>query len=409
MASKAELSAEPRLRVQPPLVPGSMVVPGSIFSRAGVAEEAQRSAVAPAAATAGGPAHSAQHERRFPLAYAMGPCWASAPSASLTSGPTPQGARGLVVHGLGTPTPLEHILSFTSPGDIVAALPVNRFWASVAASDAVWSPVCEHLWADKVYVPDRFQDVKAMCRLDAFWGSLADSKRTAITVEELCSFQWSNRMKGWAGPDWTSNDAWWRGTCDQQGATSSTRRYKPDGTMVSAERGAGKWRFVPQSSGRHGPKGCFVRHARGGRDYPTHFTSRWSKNWGWILQNCWGFSTSFPLPRKGLEPELEDDGEICQSVTVDTCREEAMLFNMGLPLPYEAEGDDEESFGGVRVGGANQRLSVSFFAAVLAGAGRYGRGRVRSAPSPHDGSGGEEEGQGREENGLDEAEERRRR
>ena len=51
----------------------------------------------------------------------------------------------------------------------------------LAASDAVWRPLCEALWADKVYVPARFRDVRAMSRRKAYWASMLDAKRTAIT------------------------------------------------------------------------------------------------------------------------------------------------------------------------------------------------------------------------------------
>lgn len=132
------------------------------------------------------------------------------------------------------------------------------------------------------------------------------------------------RRYRWSGSSWTASDAWWNGEA------SSIRRFNFDGTS-SSERGEGKWQFVPASCGRTGPEGSFIRLSRGGRSFPTHFAARW-KNWGWILQNCWGFSASFPLPRRGEEPELEDAGEICQRVTVDSCREEAMLFNSELHM-----------------------------------------------------------------------------
>mmetsp|Transcript_114806 Transcript_114806/g.371032 ORF Transcript_114806/g.371032 Transcript_114806/m.371032 type:complete len:365 (-) Transcript_114806:272-1366(-) len=284
-------------------------------------------------------------------------------------------ARGLVMWGLGAPAPLEHVLGFTGAADTVAAVPCSRFWAAVAASDAVWAEKCQVLWHDKVHVPARFRapEPGGMSRLAAYWGSLADARRAAITAEELCSLEWSIRMKGWAGPDWTSSDPWW------QGRPAAWRRYHPDGGLQSASGSGGHWRFVADSSGRTGPEGSFIRHSRGGRDYPTHFASRWPKNWGWILQNCWGFSASFPLPPRGAEPELEDAGPVCQSVTVETCRDEAMRFNMGLPLPYEvraqdgtdtdgeaAAGDEDgEGLVAVLVNGAEQRLPASLVAALI--------------------------------------------
>merc|ERR1712157_437284 len=93
------------------------------------------------------------------------------------------------------------------------------------------------------------------------------------------------------------------------------------------------------------------------------------KNWGWILQNCWGFSTSFPLPLHGEEPLLEDDGDICQSITVETCGLEAERFNLGLPLPYQdrsaEDSDTEHGLIRVMVNGTVMQLPPPLILAML--------------------------------------------
>jgi len=276
--------------------------------------------------------------------------------------------RSVVIHGQGSPAPLEYALGLLAAPDVLPAIPCSRFWATTASSDVVWRGKCQELWAGKVYIPERFQASgdSQLSRLAAYWGSLNDAKRSAITVEELCSFEWSTRMKGWAGPDWTTSDPWW------QDLPASTRRYSSDGFVSSTRGGTGasssRWRFVPEACGCKGPTGSFLRH-HAGRDYPTHFVSRWPRNWGWIVQNCWGFSASFPLPTRGVEPELEDDGALCQSVSVDTCRDEAMRFNMGLPLPYEGASEEgtteDDGFVTVLVNGMEQRLSTTLVAALV--------------------------------------------
>mmetsp|Transcript_115816 Transcript_115816/g.327630 ORF Transcript_115816/g.327630 Transcript_115816/m.327630 type:complete len:314 (+) Transcript_115816:70-1011(+) len=234
------------------------------------------------------------------------------------------------------------VLSYLVAQDLVRSIPTSRVWESVASADSVWAEQCAQLWADKVYIPERFQDGNLQ-RIAAFWGSIHDASRTAITKEELVAFSWYSRMKGWAGFGWTEDDPWWNG----QPAT--VRRYHADGT-TSGGRGSGIWGFVPASCGRTGPEGSFVRHARGDQEFPTHFVARW-KNWGWILQNCWGFSASFPLPPLGEEPGLEDEGDLCQRVTVETCGEEATLFNLGQPLPHSILplGTEEVSGPGVQM------------------------------------------------------------
>lgn len=252
-----------------------------------------------------------------------------------------QGRNSQLLLGSVGPLPLEHVLSYVHGGDVISAIPVNPFWAEVATSDTVWSVKCAALWADKVYVPQRFLQVtshNALRRIEAYWGSLADSRRIALSPEELCSFEWSCRMKESAGQEWTRRDPWWR----KPPQPANTRRYSADGTTSSAQ-GAGTWRFVPGSSGMLGPLGSFIRHGRGDMEFPTHFVSRWAANWGWIVQNCWGFSASFPLPPRGEEPALEDNADLCQRVTVDTCSEEATRFNLGFPLPYSVRDETSEN------------------------------------------------------------------
>mmetsp|Transcript_54521 Transcript_54521/g.100890 ORF Transcript_54521/g.100890 Transcript_54521/m.100890 type:complete len:323 (-) Transcript_54521:128-1096(-) len=241
-----------------------------------------------------------------------------------------------VLGGGGQALLLECTLDFLSATDVVTAIHVCSFWQSVARSDAVWSRQCDRLWSDKVFVPESLRSMSSCSRIKAYWESVADSTREHLTEEELCSLTWYCRMKGWAGEDWTNNDPWW------QGKSASQREFRRDGTTFSTDRGVGAWRFVKDSSGCSGPWGSFVRMSRQGRDFPTHFVSRHAKNWGWILQNCWGFSASFPLPLHGEDAELEDDGPCCQKVTVDKCIEEASLFNMGRPLPYEGRADNND-------------------------------------------------------------------
>lgn len=230
------------------------------------------------------------------------------------------------------PVTLEHVFTIADAETVVACLCVSRHWSESARSQTVWKQQCRTLWADKVYVPKKFSETKGSY-LEAYWGSLKDSRRSYITPEELCRFEWSCRMKSCAGSDWTQQDPWW------QKEEATRRRFFMDGSTTS-ERGDGTWRFVPDSCGRTGPKGSFIRLSLNFHEFPSHMVSRWPKNWGFLLQNCWGFSASFPLPPRNAEPELEDAGEICRSVTPLTCREEAEDYNYGFLLPYSLMRDE---------------------------------------------------------------------
>ncbi|KAJ1630660.1 hypothetical protein T492DRAFT_1001525 [Pavlovales sp. CCMP2436] len=77
---------------------------------------------------------------------------------------------------------------------------------------------------------------------------------------------------------------------------------------------------------------CLLRLSLGAREFPTMVLSR-ASNWGFVMQNCWGVATSFPLPKIGTYPELEDESEVIAAVSVETQRLEAAAFNAGLPLP----------------------------------------------------------------------------
>jgi len=204
---------------------------------------------------------------------------------------------------------------------VLRAIPTSSTWRHVLTSEAVWADQCAILWHDKVWVPERFHDFNAMSRISAYFESLADAQRDEITPEELCAFNWSVRMKGHAGGSWTQDDPWWKGQ------PAATRTYTPDGTCRGAKSN-GTWRFP--ASVTHASRA--IRHSRDGVEFPTHFAMRY-RNWGWVLQNCWSFGTSFPLPRLGDCHELEDDGEYCSLVSVASCRDEAMCYNAGMPLP----------------------------------------------------------------------------
>ena len=91
----------------------------------------------------------------------------------------------------------------------------------------------------------------------------------------------------------------------------------------------GQWRFVEVCCGKQGHPGHFVRTRHGSREVPTKVVSR-HVNWGWIMDACWSVSTSFPLPRHGVDESLEDNA---LPMTVQTQREEAMAYNYGMNMP----------------------------------------------------------------------------
>ena len=84
---------------------------------------------------------------------------------------------------------LECVLAFLSAEELVATIPTSRSWAQGATADTVWAARCADLWEGKVCVPHQLRDTSACSRIAAFWRSIADSKRTSLTTDELCSMQ----------------------------------------------------------------------------------------------------------------------------------------------------------------------------------------------------------------------------
>ena len=176
----------------------------------------------------------------------------------------------------------------------------------------------------------------------AYVVSIEDSKRQRLTTEELTSYTWFHRMKASAGPGWLESDPYWLGK------QSNQRRFTENGDMACvtpSDPDAGveirQWRWVSSGGGRSGSKqGSLIRHSVNGRDRPTQMISRHPRNWGWVMQNCWSITCSFPLPLQGDDPDLDDDN---LAVTVDSQQAEAMVFNLGLGnLPDDWDGREDD-------------------------------------------------------------------
>jgi hypothetical protein len=200
---------------------------------------------------------------------------------------------------------------------------VSKSWFELQNSNWLWENLCEKLWSDKVYIPKKFINMKPNAAKLAYIGSLHDSKRGYVTVDELCSFEWQFRFKEAAGSAWTENDPYW------QGKPPSVTHFFPDGTMkrdtiVRAPDFKFTWRFVDSSSGKKGEPGSFIRI----NNFPTYCVSRVQRNWGFIMQSCWALSASFPLPPLNCTDNDLDDAHL--DVTTETQQAEAFAYNTGL-------------------------------------------------------------------------------
>eukprot|EP00951_Prasinocladus_malaysianus_P003798 scaffold26804_cov40-Prasinocladus_malaysianus.AAC.1 len=232
------------------------------------------------------------------------------------------------------------VFQHLSAEDLCRASFVNKAWRALSGSQGLWKKLCSSLWAGKVYVPAKAQELlDAGEAFKAYRYSLLDSKREQLKDDELCSFVWYRRMKKAAGDHWVENDPYWNNK------PPNRSRYFPDGTAVflqtqgfehplqeGSEPPMLAWRWVSGSPGSFGPCGSHLRASLAGREFPTMVVSRHS-NWGFVMQNCWAMACSFPLPGPGEDPELEDEA---QKVNIRTQRDEAAYFNSGIPRLPEA-------------------------------------------------------------------------
>lgn len=223
-----------------------------------------------------------------------------------------------------SPDVLCRITAFLKPRDLLHLGTTNREFYNFCKSNASgWDAFCERLWHDKIYVSQSARQNPS--KILAYQESILDSKRSYITMEELCyetsKIIWSFRFKASAGTDWTSVDPWHNGrpcrkvvflrdgrvqwvvvpTTNEDATTTSlqmdeTVRFTDPPTRMT-------WRFLTRPMDLPSRRlGCYVRFNVGGRDVPTYAVSRSpTANWGFVMESCWGIYGSFELPPKPIQ------------------------------------------------------------------------------------------------------------
>jgi len=143
----------------------------------------------------------------------------------------------------------------------------------------------------------------------ALRASLADAQRNAITEEELTSFVFNVRLRA----DGRLRDRIHLCAWNQRQPVITEARFSADHKLTFTfppnfnpfgdhfDDGFGlllTWRLLDG--------GPCLQLEFNGSDGPQEFVSRHPKNWGWILMSggtCW---TSWPMPKPGEDPEIED-------------------------------------------------------------------------------------------------------
>jgi hypothetical protein len=240
--------------------------------------------------------------------------------------------------------PEDVICNITSYLDLVSLIRVRRlnrsFRTLASKGSAGWGNLCQQLWLTKVHVvPTALEHPDAMA---AYRLSVLDARdRDFVTREELVfdpltrsGTVWSFRFKESAGPDWTSWDPWYNGQLCRKMVfleDGSVKQYlEEDSTMETPnfslatptrppppppqqqqqlQQGAlmdppmsMTWRFLTRPLDLPArPTGSYIRFAVGGRDVPTYCVRRSpTKNWGFVMESCWGVYASFELPKRPI-------------------------------------------------------------------------------------------------------------
>jgi hypothetical protein len=300
---------------------------------------------------------------------------------------------------------LCNITSFLDVGSLSNVRCLNRSFRTLASQgSAGWENLCQALWATKVHVlKEALEDPDPMA---AYRMSVLDARdRDYVKREELIfdpSSQkgtiWSFRFKESAGPDWTTWDPWYSGQpcrkmvfledgtvkefCPEDPNNLETPQFSRRGTLMDPPV-IMSWRFLTRPLDMPArPIGSYVRFSVGGRDVPTYCVRRSpTKNWGFIMESCWGVYSSFELPKRpqtrrrlrraqdtegnwlNVEVEVEEaddsDVEVEESaglltdddsfaITSGLQWREAFLYNFGarvLPEGEEAVADFERTYG----------------------------------------------------------------
>ena len=252
---------------------------------------------------------------------------------------------------------LSSISAVLELADLARLSTVNQFFAtSVKADRGLWDSICAKTFHGKACVASEAKrlrtdgDPRSALRV-----ALADSRRATLTEEEICSFEWNFRFKEAAGPGWCEEDPYWQGAeggpakikfgpLTERGypASEQTGQVSASGFEMLTQR-----RLLWSWARSRGPHGGHVQIRVDGMRVPTYVVSRHAPNWGWLMQSCWVLYTSFPMPARGTDADLEDDA---LDVTVTTQAHEAQAYNTGVtfdaPNASDDEGDDPPAGGG---------------------------------------------------------------
>lgn len=216
--------------------------------------------------------------------------------------------------------------------DLCQCAQVCKRWKTLADVNVLWDRLCAELWEDKVFIPKKSKELRNKSQAKkAFQLSIEDSTRCSIEPQELCVeiSQWWFRFKESAGEVWLNFDPWWAhkpATQVRFGLDGNVEWVRPGRDIRQLLRGSHssslhQWSYVDDDHST-------IRV----NSYPTYKVSRYAKNWGYVMESCWVFFTSFPMPLRGEDKDLEDSAlkvsvvdQLFQVISYNTLVNEMML------------------------------------------------------------------------------------
>ena len=236
---------------------------------------------------------------------------------------------------------LAEVLDILPPLDLLHLCATSTWMRAVFLTDHVWQPRLQALLKRHLCLNWRFSTgddlplrpdgpypggpgwighhpaninfvASAAC---SFFKAVHDRMRTAVTREELTSFEYCFRFKAAAGDSWIQRDPWWnnRPPVKLKLGADGTVRPVSDAQPFWGAAGqvSGRWQFEPGVwSSRSLPpdqREADTASVVTMNGHPSYTVRRHPEHWGVFIESCWCVWTAFEMAPKGHDLAMEDE------------------------------------------------------------------------------------------------------
>lgn len=180
--------------------------------------------------------------------------------------------------------------------------PASPFFRPRADADVVWGPLWRQRVAGKLVVRSADPFYKGVdLQKESVRGALRDSTRSWLTDVEVMNLSWFFRFRPAAEPGPVPQEP-----VASTGQVSAVRPHDFEG-LEGLETARTELTWATRGAKRKGLRGSFLRVSLDGAPVLIYVVTR-HPNWGFVMQNCWGIFTSFPMEQKAADPHLEEGG-----------------------------------------------------------------------------------------------------